>query len=115
MNSINEIVKPNFNHNLYLNPSRLIYKTFPGSSPSIEKGDGDGTVNIRSLLGCTGWEGKQKQKFHHHVFPKLDHLQILRDDQVAEFVKSIVQGLNSDEQETEDDYQDVLPQIDIVP
>ena len=37
---------------------RLVYGQgeFPGSDPSqILKGDGDGTVNMRSLLGCTRW------------------------------------------------------------
>ena len=26
---------------------------FPGSDPTMIKGDGDGTVNLQSLVGCT--------------------------------------------------------------
>ncbi len=40
---------------------RLVYPHFPASTPVAKKGDGDGTVNIRSLLGCTRWADQQKQ------------------------------------------------------
>lgn len=76
---------------------RLVYAKgeFPGSDPStIIKGDGDGTVNIRSLLGCTRWDGQQKQKVHHHILPGLDHLQTLKNDGPAEFVASLVNEAN---------------------
>ena len=51
---------------------KLVYKEgeFPGSDPSlILKGNGDGTVNWRSLIGCTRWDGQQDQMVHHHVLP----------------------------------------------
>ncbi len=40
------------------------------------KGNGDGTVNYRSLIGCTRWAGKQEQKVTHHEFPGIDHLEV---------------------------------------
>jgi len=76
---------------------RLIYAKgeFPGKDPStILKGDGDGTVNMRSLLGCTRWDGQQKQKVHHHILPGLDHLAVLKNDEAAEFVASLVNEAN---------------------
>ncbi len=96
---------------------RLVYKSFPKSKPTLLKGDGDGTVNIRSLLACTEWENKQPGKqFQHRVFPKLDHLELLRDDSVAEYVKNIVGSLNDeikDVPKTEDNNA-FYPIIDIV-
>ena len=56
---------------------KLVYKKgeFPGADPSlILKGDGDGTVNWRSLIGCTRWDGQQSQSVHHHVLRGVDHL-----------------------------------------
>jgi len=76
---------------------KLIYKEneFPGSDPSvIVKGNGDGTVNWRSLVGCTRWEGKQKQMVHHHVFKGIDHLGILRDADAALEIAMLINNIN---------------------
>ena len=88
----------------------MVYKTFPASTPTLHKGDGDGTVNIRSLLGCTRWEGQQKQAIHHHVFPKVDHIGILKQDETAEYVKNVVQTIVAETYHE----NEVLPNIDIV-
>merc|ERR1712137_993576 len=41
---------------------RLIYsKTMPTGKATILMGDGDGTVNVRSLSACTKWAIEQKQ------------------------------------------------------
>ena len=57
---------------------RLVYGEgqFPDWDPDILYGDGDGTVNRRSLEGCTRWAGQQTQMVHHHVFPGVDHMQV---------------------------------------
>jgi len=76
---------------------KLIYKSgeFPGSDPStIIKGNGDGTVNYRSLIGCTRWNGLQTQPVTHHEFPGVDHLEILRNNEPATFIKNLVNNLN---------------------
>jgi len=76
---------------------KIIYKKgeFPGSDPStILKGNGDGTVNYRSLIGCTRWAGQQRQPVTHHQFPGVDHMQILREAAPAEFVSNLVHNLN---------------------
>lgn len=91
---------------------KVVYtKGFPKSSPTLLKGDGDGTVNMRSLLGCLEWDGKQKQKVHHHVFNKVDHLQILRLKEPAVYVKTLVQSIMT--QELEESQQ--RPNIEIIP
>ena len=48
-----------------------MYNCFP-----YIQGNGDGTVNYRSLVGCTRWVDQQKQPVTHHEFPGLDHLQV---------------------------------------
>ncbi|KAG7201541.1 hypothetical protein KM043_004292 [Ampulex compressa] len=71
---------------------RLYYK--PGTTidgyPQLIPGDGDGTVNLRSLEGCLHWQNKQKQKVHSQAFPHLNHMDILRNENVLEYVKNIL-------------------------
>jgi hypothetical protein len=90
----------------------MVYPSFPDATPVLEKGDGDGTVNLRSLEYCTRWQGQQKQLFHHHVFPHVDHLEILRQDESTEYVKNIVQSLNT--QYSQNWKRPAYPKIDIV-
>jgi len=64
---------------------RITYASFPTSTPVLTKGDGDGTVNARSLLACTKWgQGRNGGKaFHHKVFPGKDHAQVsVLDDRI---------------------------------
>ena len=37
---------------------RLVYTDFPTSTPSYQMGDGDGTVNLRSMRSCLRWRKK---------------------------------------------------------
>lgn len=78
---------------------RLVYGQgeFPGSDPSqILKGDGDGTVNMRSLLGCTRWATEQVQPVHHHVLPGVDHMEILRGLEPAKLIATIIENINKE-------------------
>jgi lysophospholipase-3 len=98
---------------------RLYYKKksdFP-LKPQLVFGNGDGTVNIRSLRGCLRWaEGdprllkrrkslgkengrrkKKKQKnspVYHVEFPGVDHMTILKDSQVINYIRRIVGNMN---------------------
>ena len=71
---------------------RLYYK--PGTSidgyPQLIPGDGDGTVNLRSLEGCLHWQGKQKQKIYHKGFPGIDHMNILKNSSILDYIKKVL-------------------------
>ncbi|KAK0077115.1 hypothetical protein PV326_010270 [Microctonus aethiopoides] len=71
---------------------RLYYK--PGVTvdgyPLLILGDGDGTVNLRSLEGCLHWQGKQKQKIYHQPFSGVDHMEILRNATILDYIKTIL-------------------------
>ena len=40
-------------------------------------GDGDGTVNVRSLSACSKWATEQKQAVYIRPFPTRDHMAVL--------------------------------------
>ncbi|XP_078048857.1 lysosomal phospholipase A and acyltransferase [Augochlora pura] len=71
---------------------KLFYK--PGISiqgtPQLLPGDGDGTVNLRSLEACKQWQGKQKQKIYIQGFPGVDHSGILKNVKVLNYIKTIL-------------------------
>lgn len=66
---------------------------FPQKYPKLVYGDGDGTVNKRSLEGCIYWSSLQKQKVFHQVFPKADHMTILRDERVMDYISQLMKKL----------------------
>ncbi|ODN02819.1 Group XV phospholipase A2 [Orchesella cincta] len=100
-------------------------KYFP-DKPSLVYGNGDGTVNVRSLRGCLRWasarEWKLKNdskvvrtkthrfvgnwrkkhfsapetspKIFHQEFPGVDHMEILRDKGVYDYVREVVSKMN---------------------
>ncbi|XP_074597419.1 lysosomal phospholipase A and acyltransferase-like isoform X2 [Brevipalpus obovatus] len=65
-------------------------KDFPDHGAKIRFGEGDGTVNLRSLEGCLRWIDKQKQPVHHHNFKGVDHMSIMADMKVLDYIKKIV-------------------------
>lgn len=54
--------------------------------------DGDGTVNMRSLLACLNWKGKQKYPVHHSVFPSAEHNGILADERARNYIVKVALG-----------------------
>jgi len=70
---------------------RLIYsKTMPTGKATILMGDGDGTVNVRSLSACTKWAIEQKQPVYVRAFPKRDHMAVLNDPAVIDYIASVL-------------------------
>ncbi|XP_033341246.1 lysosomal phospholipase A and acyltransferase [Megalopta genalis] len=71
---------------------KLYYK--PGTSiqgvPQLLPGDGDGTVNLRSLEACKYWQDKQKQKIYTQGFPGVDHSGILKNVNVLNYIKTVL-------------------------
>ena len=77
---------------------RLVYDRpgqFPDGDPSaVREGDGDGAVNLRSLVGCSRWAGRQEEPVHHHVWPGLDHQEVMRREEPVGFVTELVTRMN---------------------
>lgn len=71
---------------------RLFYKSgqFPTSYPTLIPGDGDGTVNRRSLEACMYWQKLQKQKVYSQAFPKVDHTQILKSKDAISYITEFI-------------------------
>ncbi|KAJ8867356.1 hypothetical protein PR048_031157 [Dryococelus australis] len=67
---------------------------FPDGYPSFVYGDGDGTVNNRSLEGCVQWRNAQPQRIYHQAFPNANHMSILRDDRVVAYISALVHKFN---------------------
>lgn len=67
---------------------------FPDTYPSQVDGDGDGTVNIRSLLGCLRWVGKQKYPVAHVALngSSSEHMSILSNTDARQYIKDVVTG-----------------------
>ena len=73
-------------------PAQLQYsqKQWYDSQPDVVFGDGDGTVNERSLLGCQRWIGKQMQSVHHQLFSGAEHMGILHDNRITDYIREYV-------------------------
>jgi lysophospholipase-3 len=69
-------------------PASFVYTDaqWPDSQPQVVYGDGDGTVNLRSLRGYQRWYGKQDQKIFSKEVSGADHLQILRHQDVLDYL-----------------------------
>lgn len=73
----------------------LVYKKdkFPSGYPSFVYGDGDGTVNKRSLEGCLFWKNYQKEPVYHQTFSKVDHMNILSDNRILQYITTVLPKL----------------------
>ncbi|KAB0798285.1 hypothetical protein PPYR_09278 [Photinus pyralis] len=71
---------------------KLYYK--PGAwldgYPVLINGDGDGTVNRRSLEGCMLWQRMQKQPVHVVPMRNVDHMQILNSGSVISYITNLM-------------------------
>lgn len=64
---------------------------FPDYQPDTTYGDGDGTVNRRSLEACKKWIGKNGgKKISLYAFKGGEHVDILAQEEVIELIKKIV-------------------------
>ncbi|KAF5269291.1 hypothetical protein FQR65_LT02592 [Abscondita terminalis] len=74
---------------------RLYYKpgTWLDGYPVLINGDGDGTVNRRSLEGCILWQSLQKQPVHVLPLPGVDHMTILNHPEVLKYIANLVNSV----------------------
>uniref|UniRef100_A0A182NBL1 Phosphatidylcholine-sterol acyltransferase n=1 Tax=Anopheles dirus TaxID=7168 RepID=A0A182NBL1_9DIPT len=64
-------------------------------TPVLKMGNGDGTVNTRSLEACKQWVPQQKQPIITKEFPGADHMSILADVNVIDnIVKLLIADLS---------------------
>lgn len=59
-------------------------------SPTLVNGDGDGTVNIRSLQGCQHWKKIQKRNVYDKGFAGVDHMGILSDKRMLDYISQLI-------------------------
>ena len=76
-------------------PEKFVYGTdeFPDTFPKTLFGDGDGTVNIRSLQACHSFVGKQKQPVVIKSFSNAEHMGIIGDERLIEYVKNLISSM----------------------
>lgn len=99
--NVKDLVSPLVNHspNVKLHclygsghqtPELYIYDqgSFPDGTPNVSYGDGDGTVNTRSLKACARF--KQGQQIETKEFPGQNHNGVLSDSGVHDYVKGIL-------------------------
>lgn len=58
--------------------------------PRISFGDGDGTVNARSLIGCKYWKNSTNYKIYIQEFPGEDHIGILKHYGIIDYILDAV-------------------------
>jgi len=63
---------------------------FPDTQPKITYGNGDGTVNIRSLQACSKWKQRQLYNVTLKQYPSVDHNGVLSDENVHNYVKTLL-------------------------
>lgn len=83
---------------LYFTSSLRLHYSKSGDldgSPTLINGDGDGTVNVRSLQACTHWIGMKEQlgkNISTLELPGVDHMGILSDNRVVQYVLEVLVG-----------------------
>ncbi|XP_044289910.1 phosphatidylcholine-sterol acyltransferase isoform X2 [Varanus komodoensis] len=73
-------------------PETYIYDDgFPYEDPlDIVYGDGDDTVNRRSMELCAQWQSQQKEKVHVLELPGMDHLNMVFDNRTLTHINEIL-------------------------
>ena len=63
---------------------------FPDTPPHVVQGDGDGTVNRRSLEACSKWSQRQPYNVTLKHYPSVDHQGVLGDENVLSYMKTLL-------------------------
>ncbi len=68
---------------------------WPDKQPDVIYGDGDGTVNLRSLHGCLRWSNQQQQKVYHQEFTGVDHMAILTKHHTVQYMMNYIKNITA--------------------
>ena len=63
---------------------------FPDTQPQVTYGDGDGTVNVRSLEACNKWNQRQAYNVTLKQYPAVNHNGVLSNENVHNYVKTLL-------------------------
>ena len=63
---------------------------FPDTQPHVAYGDGDGTVNVRSLQACSKWSQRQPYDVSLKQYPSVNHNGVLSDERVHNYIKTLL-------------------------
>lgn len=74
----------------YLNLRGEAKGTWYDSQPDVIFDDGDGTVNIRSLIACQQWSKVQTQKVFSEKFENAEHLEMLKREDIQQYIRNIL-------------------------
>lgn len=64
-------------------------------NPTFIRGNGDGTVNERSLIGCGHWAntaGQNGHRIYQQAFPNVEHYDLLADYRVINYILNRLTG-----------------------
>ena len=74
---------------------RLVYDSMSmirGSEPRLETGDGDGTVNLRSLEACRRWmDVQQRHPVNVTYYPGVEHKALLHHHDLISDILSVTE------------------------
>ncbi|XP_066976870.1 lysosomal phospholipase A and acyltransferase-like [Macrobrachium rosenbergii] len=73
-------------------------------------GDGDGTVNQRSLDLCLQWGGLQEQEVRYETFDNAEHVHILQNANFTSYLKELIIDITN---ENELDSQNLLGHVEL--
>ncbi|XP_006860284.1 PREDICTED: group XV phospholipase A2 [Chrysochloris asiatica] len=73
-------------------PDSFYYESFSDHDPKISFGDGDGTVNLQSVLQCQAWRGRQKQQVSLLELPGSEHIEMLSNTATLAYLKRLLLG-----------------------
>ena len=73
-------------------PLQFVYSNseFPDEQPKTIFGDGDGTVNIKSLMACGRWKGEQSHSVTLKSYYGVEHVQMIKEPSVISYVDAVV-------------------------
>lgn len=71
-------------------PNSFYYENFPDRDPKICFGDGDGTVNLESVLQCQAWQSRQEHKVSLQELPGSEHIEMLANATTLAYLKRVL-------------------------